>query len=166
MTDSADTTPAPAVDPVADIGREIERLSSRMEELENEDNGGHSIETTYRTSEIEDLYDRIECLRAYATAVKATSTDGAAVQVGLLGKLFHDLLEFKPDGYEAKATEQRFMRTLFSVLRVLGARIEADLPAIGVYRLAGEHLNPWVPYETRVAVIEEEHSLSRRRARA
>jgi hypothetical protein len=157
--DSTNTTIAPAVDPVAEIGRRLEELAVRRDEIEaagfNRNEPG--IYKIYRDGALDDVDDQIDCLRAYATTMRATSLEGALVQIGLADLIFDDATENRLKEWDLKVSRLRHRRLIHSAVGQLIKVVDLDTGAIGLWRSLGENQDPWTPYEKRVATIIEEH---------
>ena len=151
------TTAKPKLDPVAEIGRQLEALNLRYEELDTTDRHETDTKAAYRDAERKAVFDQIQCLRNFATTLHANSLEGALVHIALASFYFSDLCDNDLKEYERTVAEMRFHRLVYSAVRALSAgRADLDLTEIGVRMHLGEHLDPWVPHEKRVRAIENE----------
>jgi hypothetical protein len=155
MADSPNTTTAPerdaADDPLVEIGREITRLYDRIRVLDARE-GLTPIEKNYAADEHSDLWDRIDCLRAYATTLQAKSLTGALVQLGIAAKLFDDATEDRnaPE-WKVDTAGQRFKRVIYSIIKPVANACDPDVGDHAFYVHRPEYMNPWVGYERQVA---------------
>jgi hypothetical protein len=99
----------------------------------------------------------MQCLQAYASTIRAESLEGALVQIGLAVNLVYELLNDKLDESDRERIEDRFKRLIFSAVRALADDPKLDLVELSVWYHLGEHLDPWVPYESRVAAVQAKH---------
>lgn len=151
MTNSSDTCPA------AQIGKRIAELSELMDELDGRETrtgkAGKEREASICSRRLEDAFDAFETAMFSLSNVRAGSHDGAAVQIAAAVALNERLEDV--DGPERKRCRRAIDRLLYSVIRHLQDRVEADCHEYGIEHLASSACDPWNGVDNVLGVYQE-----------
>jgi hypothetical protein len=139
-------------DPLVALGLEIERLEKRYHELDILEGCQNAERGVLRQDEMLHLSDRLEALRDYATTLHATSLDGAMLHIALASHYAESAIEQSES--MSRSVGHKLDRLLFSVAGYLSTKQKDARFAGLVDNLMGNHTNPWLPYEERLAMIE------------
>lgn len=146
VDDECHVSPAVSEDPVVTTVREIDRLQSRFNDLD-EMRGG---EEGYRQREMRHLEDDIRAHRAYLMTLRPQSIEGALLLVGAAFDV--ESVAWSSRGEDLRARSHRELaRALWAVADFLVNEFDIDADALGLSRLMDKHMNPWQTYEERLA---------------
>lgn len=150
--------------PAAAIGRRIAALDEKLEAMEQRNLDANKadkvLEARLTGEAIEHIYDEIEGLRLALSHVRATTQDGAAVQIAC-AQYFSTRHRELPD--DEKAQRLKFERAIdrlnYAAIRHLQDRIEADCMNSGVDALASHLHDPWNGVDSTLSAFSEVEGL-------
>lgn len=115
-------------------------------------NKDDTISMTYKRDE-EHASDLTYSLRQMLSHHKATSLDGAAVQIAeiinIVGLLWDGIPEEAMD-YDLRHHRRAFDRLAYSVLDFLNVQLATPVEALVYRHFANQHINPWTPTPERL----------------
>lgn len=142
---SAKITQSTEADPVFAAGVELQRLRDRHDYVEGMNNGDvMNSGKIYREHELAHLRDRISALQTFLSSTRATSPQGALIQIDIALielDMAKDQATISPQVVESQL--QKIMRLLYSAGGVLEKHF--GIPA-GVQAIS-DNLDPWFQYE-------------------
>ena len=112
---------ASKADVLADIGREIERLERRDEELDRMRKDVENKGDNYLEEERNNISDRLHAMRHSLSTIEASTLEGAILQLAEAFRIAEerfDMEEGDPE-WRRKSCQLRFRRLMFSILRFL-----------------------------------------------
>lgn len=141
MTNTPDTCPA------AQIGKRIAELRKLTDELERREarakKAGEHREASICKRKLDNAYDELETSIIRLSHVRSESPDGAAVQVAAAVALVDRVLDYERDSFKEGECQRAIDRLLYSAIRRLQDRVEADCHEYGVEHLASSTHDPW-----------------------
>lgn len=139
-------------DPLIWAATEIKRLSERRQDLDHLPTA-IGTEGIYRGSEKDDLDDRINIIRWFLSVMPAKSLAGCVAQLTEMGAIADLAFGITAEDDDAKTDGMRYRRMAFSVEKYLISLLPNDLAE--KVAIDHENLNPWRPYQERLAIIAE-----------
>ena len=139
-------TDADRMDPVVRTAIKIAKLQKRHYQLDTMPKG-ICTEAIYRESEENQVTDRIYILREYLSAIRPTSLAGVLALTYEIG-----LIIDRGDMHDHE--ERKIVRMLYAMKDVIKGFIPAQL-FDDMDLDADRHLDPWRPYEQRLAMIDD-----------
>lgn len=187
MTTERNTTEAPRVEdraghagnktenstdtcPAAELGRRIAALTVKHDAMDGRHtrarNNKRHREASVTERKMNQIWDEMEHLKRSLSFVKATSPDGAAVQIAYAMTLREELEDFDPEkeGYQHKIRVRAFDRLTYSAISHLQDRVEADCGTNGVDCMASSLFDPWISVDAVLNGYRDLDELSEREA--
>jgi hypothetical protein len=146
---------AVGADPLVELGKRYADLERRHEMLEAAVHADpHSSRGIYMKSEQEDRFQDICLIEKAVCLYRATTLDGAAVQLGFANRLLIELDELVRGtevSRETKRLYNRIRRLLYSALDVISRSTINSAEELGLDQLAPATHDPMLPFGARMA---------------
>ena len=154
MTDKSHTTNPTETDPIVEIGRQLMELEARYEALDRATSTQRGSGKIYAEAEMSDTLDKIYALKDYVSTLRAESFEGA-LQLAMASGIFDYINASEPNENHRRSDRLKFNRLVYSATDFLRNNPELKLSSGAVPRYMSDHLNPWLPHEKRLEMIDE-----------